>query len=76
MQTFSKDRYKLSQYKPNEFSSAFNLADLVLWVHLQFVNLLEKQTSKKKYIFINPGKYCDNLKRRNNTTKNACSTDL
>ena len=31
----------------NEFSSAFNLADLVPWVHLQFANLLEKQTSKK-----------------------------
>ena len=43
--------YKLSQNKPNEFSSAFNLADLVPWVHLQFANLLEKQTSKK-YIFL------------------------
>ena len=42
--------------KPNEFSSAFNLADLILWVYLQFANLLEKQTSKKIYFFINPGK--------------------
>ena len=49
--------YKFSQNKPNEFSSAFNLANLVPWAHLQFVNLLEKQTSKKKYFFINPGKY-------------------
>ena len=50
--------YKLSQNKPNEFSSAFNLADLVPWVHLQFANLVEKQTSKKYiYFFINPGKY-------------------
>ena len=31
--------------KPNEFSSAFNVADLVPCVHLQFANLLEKQTS-------------------------------
>ena len=41
----------------NEFSSAFNLADLVPWVHLQFANLLEKQTSKKIYSFINPCKH-------------------
>ena len=26
-------------------------------VHLQFANLLEKQTSKKYIFFINPGKY-------------------
>ena len=26
-------------------------------VHLQFANLLEKQTSKNIYLFINPGKY-------------------
>ena len=49
--------YKSSQNKPNEFSSAFNLADLVPWVHLQFANLLEKQTSKKYIFYINPGKY-------------------
>ena len=44
--------------KPNEFSSAFNVADLVPCVHLQIANLLEKQTSKNIYTFINPGKYC------------------
>ena len=42
--------YKLSQNKPNEFSSAFIVAALVPCVHLQIANLLEKQTSKK-YIF-------------------------
>ena len=50
-------RYKLPQNKTNEFSSAFNVPDLVPSVHLQFANLLEKQTSKNIYIFINPGKY-------------------
>ena len=51
--------YKLSHCKPNKFSSVFNLADLVLWVHLQFANLLEKPKSKKIniFFFINPGKY-------------------
>ena len=69
--------YKLSQNKPNEFSSTFNLADLVPSVHLQFANLLEKQTSKRYILFINPGKcYLPCLKRRNDTTKNVCSTDL
>ena len=28
-----------------------NLADLVLWVHLQFANLLEKQTSKNIFSY-------------------------
>ena len=47
----------ISQNKPNEFSSAFNLVHLVQRVHLQFENLLEKKTSKKYIFFINPGKY-------------------
>ena len=49
--------HKLSQNKANEFSTAFNVADLVSCLHLQFVSLLEKQTSKKIFIFINLGKY-------------------
>ena len=49
--------YKLSQNKPNELSSAFSLADLVPWVHLQFANLLEKQTSKKYIFYKSTGKY-------------------
>ena len=37
---------------------SLNLVVLVPWLHLQFANLLEKQTSKKIYFFINPWKHC------------------
>ena len=33
------------------------MTDLVLCVHSQFANLLEKQTSKEICFFVNPGKY-------------------
>ena len=67
--------FLFSQNKPNEFSRA--LTDLVPCVHLQFASLLEKQTSKKIYFFINPGKVLSaTLEKRNDTYKHACSTDL
>ena len=59
--------YILSQNKPNEFSSAC-ITDLVPCLHLQFANLLEKQTSKKIYLFVTPGKYYLPLWRKNETT--------
>ena len=46
--------YVIISEQSSDFSIAFNLADLVPWGHLQFANLLEKQTSKKIYFFTNP----------------------